>query len=98
MVFFGWVIFRSDTLRSAYAILSSMLGAQGFDINPTEISGGWFCLLAFLAAVIGPTSQMMAFKHLKPRTPTAIAIAGMLIYLTLTVTGNEYSEFLYFQF
>jgi len=95
---FGWVIFRADSIGSANVILSSMLGARGFNLDAGDTSGGWFCLFAFLVAIVGPTSQVVAFKILKPLAPYAAAIAGLLVYLTLNAISDGYSEFLYFQF
>jgi alginate O-acetyltransferase complex protein AlgI len=93
-----WVIFRADSLATAGTILESMMGVNGLSMA-LPISYNWgFSVLAFLLAVFGPTSQELVLNKLRPRRIWAVATAGLLIYLTLNLAGNGYTEFLYFQF
>ncbi len=93
-----WVIFRADSLDTAFSILGSMIGMHGFSMA-LPISYNWgFSVLAFVLAVLGPTSQALALSLLRPRRIWAAAIALLLIYLTLNLAGDGYTEFLYFQF
>ncbi|MEE4380084.1 MAG: MBOAT family protein [Candidatus Competibacteraceae bacterium] len=93
-----WVIFRADSLASAGTILASMIGLNGLSMA-LPISHNWgFSVLAFILAVAGPTSQKLALTTLRPRRIWAVTTAGLLIYLTLNLAGDGYTEFLYFQF
>ena len=95
---FGWVIFRADSMSTANSIIATMMGSEGFNLTLGKDYDSWLPLLAFLIAIIGPTSQTVVIEKLKPKTPYAVVTAGIFLYLILHVASDGYSEFLYFQF
>ena len=95
---FSWVVFRAENLSTAWSIWQSMLGFRGAELAVSDSPNRWFSLAAFLLAVIGPTSHVIALKKLKPHVGYALVTAGLLYYLTLNVASDGYTEFLYFQF
>jgi alginate O-acetyltransferase complex protein AlgI len=95
---FSWVVFRADSISTAWSIWQSMLGFHGMDLTTSDSPNGWFSLAAFLLAVVGPTSHVIALRKLKPQVGYALLTAGLLFYLTLNVASDGYTEFLYFQF
>ena len=94
----GWVVFRSESLSTAYSILGSMFGGNGFEFELENSPNRWFALVAFLIAVIGPSSQEITIHKLRAKRLYAVLLAGLIFYLTLNVASDGYSEFLYFQF
>ena len=94
----SWVIFRADDVTTAWSVWQSMFGLHGFELELRDSPNRWFSLLAFMLAVLGPTSQVIVQKKLKPRLRYALATAGLLFYLTLNVASDGYTEFIYFQF
>jgi len=95
---FSWVVFRAENIATAWSIWQSMIGLHGIDLAAPDSPNRWFALLAFILAVAGPTSHLLAQEKLTPRIGYALAIAGTLFYLTLNVASDGYTEFLYFQF
>ena len=95
---FSWVVFRADSISTAWSIWQSMLGFHGANLAVSDSPNRWFSLAAFLLAVVGPTSHIIALNKLKPRVGYALITAGLLFYLTLNVASDGYTEFLYFQF
>lgn len=94
----GWVIFRAESLSTAYSILGSMFGENGLVLTLHDSPNRWFSLVAFLFAVLGPTSQMIAQHKLRANRFVAVSLAVLIFYLTLNVASDGYTEFLYFQF
>ena len=93
-----WVVFRADSFDTAWAIIQSMMGFNGLDLEVRESPGRWFSVAAFLLAIIGPTSQAMVQKLRRPNAAIAVVTALFIFYLTLNVANYGYTEFLYFQF
>jgi alginate O-acetyltransferase complex protein AlgI len=94
----SWVVFRADTFTTAYSIWGSMFGSNGFVFDVHNAPTRWFSLVAFLFAVLGPTSHFIAQHKLRANRLNAILLAVFVFYLTLNVAGDGYTEFLYFQF
>ncbi len=94
----SWVVFRADTFTTAYSIWGSMFGAYGFELDVRDAPNRWFSLVAFLIAVVGPTSHAIALDKLRANRFVAVMLAVLIFYLTLNVASDGYTEFLYFQF
>ncbi len=94
----GWVIFRADNLNTALSMIASMTGSHGWSLVLHDSPNRWFALVAFLFAVLGPTSQVIAQHKLPARRSVALMLAGLIFYLTINIASDGYTEFLYFQF
>ena len=75
---FGWVIFRADSMSTANSIIATMMGSEGFNLALGKDYDSLLPLLAFLIAIIGPTSQTVVIEKLKPKAPYAVVTAGSL--------------------
>ncbi|MDH3690984.1 MAG: MBOAT family protein [Gammaproteobacteria bacterium] len=97
-VVFGWVLFRADSIATAHAITASMVALNGLSLEVFDQPHRWFVALALIPALVGPTSQRLAFDVLKSRPVWAPLIATCLWILYLRLGDDVYSEFIYFQF
>ena len=97
-IIFGWVVFRSETLPHAWAMLATMTGWHGWSLVVNDVPHRWSVLLFALPALLGPTSQKLALEKLTPRPVYAALAAGLFFYLVLFIGDEGYSEFVYFQF
>jgi len=93
-VVFAWVFFRSADLGQAATMFSAMAGAGGMHGTRHLV----FILLAALIAFLGPTSQDVAMKRLKPARWDAAAAALVLCLILLKLGDDTNYEFVYFQF
>ncbi len=93
---FTIVLFRAADFRAGGEMALSMLGAHGFEGIATDD----VLLLAAgaLVALVGPTSQVVALRRLKPRGGVAVAAAVLFVYLVLRMASGSHPEFIYFQF
>jgi alginate O-acetyltransferase complex protein AlgI len=94
----GWVVFRSETLPQAWTMLATMTGWHGWSLVVNDVPNRWHVILFALPALLGPTSQKLAFEKLAPRPVYAVLAAGLFFYLVLFIGDEGYSEFVYFQF
>jgi D-alanyl-lipoteichoic acid acyltransferase DltB (MBOAT superfamily) len=106
-IFGGWIIFRSENLRSALQYIQSMFG--GFDvplINKEflfQLHEGWIFILL---GIIGSTNFIVwSARRLKTKLPFSVADFGQLLYLffifiwsvSFLVVGGH-NPFIYFNF
>ena len=98
IVFFmaAFVFFRADNFGSALHVLSGMAGQGGF--AGVRVHGGWALIVGSVAAVLGPTSQAVAFGKLRPSAWMAVPAGLALVGLLLLSAGRVPNEFIYFQF
>ena len=97
-VIFGWVLFRSATLSDAWTMMATMTGWNGWSLAVHDVPLRWSVLIFALPALLGPTSQQVAFEKLQPRPIFAALAASVFFYLVLRIGDQGYSEFVYFQF
>ncbi len=72
----GWVLFRAPDMKTAWRILSSMVGAQG-----VEVPAGWLDKLPLLAKLgLGTRSDWVVFSG-----PVQIATLGLLMFAVLAL-------------
>lgn len=98
VVVVAWVLFRAASVESAVSIYRSMIGMHGLALAADGTPELWLFVLAASAAVLGPTSQQMAYTMLRPTRSMAILVALALVTLTVRLGDAGYSEFIYFQF
>jgi len=95
-VFVGWVLFRAADFGTAWRMLGSMAGANG--LGGVRIDNQNVLYIAIAVALLGPTSQDMAFQILRPRRIYAAAAGAALVFCLLAIGGRLQNEFIYFQF
>jgi D-alanyl-lipoteichoic acid acyltransferase DltB (MBOAT superfamily) len=89
-------VFRSESFGAIGSQLSAMAGANGLG----AWGGGpdWALAVGAVAAVVGPTSQDVAFKWLRPWWVVDLVVAAALVVLLLLIVSETHVEFIYFQF
>ena len=95
--FEGAPLFRSENFSAALELYRAMhgFGPPGVTVNLHAIA--WL-VLGGLVAVVGPSSQDLAFKRVPPR-PALAWLIGIVLFVSLFVIGSEVEqEFIYFQF
>jgi D-alanyl-lipoteichoic acid acyltransferase DltB (MBOAT superfamily) len=95
-VFIGWVLFRAADFPTAWRMLGSMAGVNG--LGGAHIDNQNVLYIALAVALLGPTSQDMAFQILRPRRIYAAAAGAALVFCLLAIGGRLQNEFIYFQF
>jgi alginate O-acetyltransferase complex protein AlgI len=93
-VVFAWVFFRSGSIGQAATMFSAMAGAGGVH-GARHLAS---ILIAALIAFLGPTSQDVALKRLRPARWSAAAAALVLCIILLKLGDDTNYEFVYFQF
>jgi D-alanyl-lipoteichoic acid acyltransferase DltB (MBOAT superfamily) len=94
----AFMLFRSPDFTTANGIYAAMAGLHG--LGSAGVGSDQLLLVALGAALalIGPTSQEVAFDKLAPRPWMAVPAGGVLVYLLLLVGGRLQNVFIYFQF
>ena len=94
----GWVLFRSADFATAGDMLRSLLGQHG--LGHIKLDREYVAALAGGAAValLGPTSQDVAFTRLRPHVWLAMPAGAALAWLLLLIGGRLPNVFIYFQF
>jgi hypothetical protein len=75
-----------------------MASANGLSFELPDTMPPVHLLLYALPAFIGPTSQRLINRRLRPRPIYAVIVAFGLFFLALKAGDGSYSEFIYFQF
>ena len=101
-VFLAWVLFRAESVSDAAAIWTAMAGAAAegaASAPPGDLARDWVWLGVGLAlAVLGPTSQVLAYETLRPHRWAAVLGGVAMAALVLHVGTGGNQEFIYFQF
>jgi alginate O-acetyltransferase complex protein AlgI len=92
----GWVLFRAADFPTAWHILASMAGLEGW--GKVHIDNRAVLYIGIAVALLGPTSQQAILERLSPRGWTAGAAAVALVWALLAIGGRPQNEFIYFQF
>lgn len=112
VVFFGWVLFRMETLPDVMAALCGMFGQTGnllADFETTTLFANNWIFLAAAVLACTPLAKWLQTKLAQGagRSPavgvvdTVVQVACPLILLLLAtamLVGDSYNPFLYFQF
>ena len=111
VVFLGWILFRFSDFRFIPVVLKGMFGLNGntvfdFETKTLILSNVFFIIVAVLSVfpIVKKLSEKL--KPKKPNTPysfahgiiSAIIPVALLILSTLSLVGDSYNPFLYFQF
>jgi len=89
-------VFRSESYSAIGPILVAMSGANGLGSGVAEPLLVY--VVAALAAIVGPTSQYVAFHLLRPKRIVAVLLAIALTYILVRIGSKPQVEFIYFQF
>jgi hypothetical protein len=73
-----------------------MAGAHG--VGAVRLQNAPVVALAAALALIGPTSQELAFKRLPPAAWVALPAGAALVAMLLLIGGRVPDVFIYFQF
>lgn len=112
VVFFGWILFRFRKLSYVGTVLVGMFGLNGNGFTNYEVSALFKNNLFFIiAAIIAATPLMKYFGkmiscHAKYNpyaavfnvTRKIVVPAALLVLSTMSLVGDSYNPFLYFQF
>ena len=93
----AWVLFRAPDFTTAAHVLQGLAGEGG--LGWAKFHNGWMLAAAGVLALIGPTSQAIAFGHwLRPRIWMAVPLGLAGAGLVLMAGGRLQNAFIYFQF
>jgi alginate O-acetyltransferase complex protein AlgI len=95
--FEGGPLFRGDSFGTALVFYKAMHGG-GAPVTAVNWHDLGLLAMAALVAILGPSSQAVAFERLQPSWRAALA-AGAAVFVALFVIGSGVEqEFIYFQF
>lgn len=106
-VSFGWVLFRSPDLGTAFDVMATMLNPlAGGSTDVVALGLGRRNSLILLAASVVfilprdlTVGRWLEYRHGGWNEPARLALMGLALpYITLLVVGGTFSPFLYFQF
>jgi alginate O-acetyltransferase complex protein AlgI len=95
-VMFAWMLFRAPTFAIAASVMSSMIGLHG--LGWPKLDNGMLILVGAVIALIGPSSQDVATRMLRPAPWLALGAGAAMVYFLLLAGGPLQREFIYFQF
>ena len=108
VVYFGWVLFRFESLSELTTVLAGMFGAGGRALTGLPVRYALLnnvFLLAFCIIAVTPLGRTLRGRLLKNRAAAAVMywadalIPALLLVLSMmALVGNSYNPFLYFQF
>ena len=111
IVYFGWILFRFSDFRFIPVVLKGLLGLNGngfldFETKALLTSNIVFIVIAIVSVTpfAKKLKEFIITKCDTPKKQTAFEVASivipviLLILSTLTLVGDSYNPFLYFQF
>ena len=112
IVFFGWILFRFESLSDVWCVIKGMFGANGnplssFEAFTTVKSYVIMLIISVLACtpIFKNLTDRLKFGALKSRGALAaysvaqlIVPAVLLIISAAALVGDSYNPFLYFRF
>lgn len=112
IVFFGWILFKFESLSDIWCVLKGMFGANGnafSDFETLTVIKNHIIIL--IIAIIGSTPLVKSItawlKYHAVRFKSAFAVytvlqlalpIGLLLLSAAALVGNSYNPFLYFRF
>ena len=107
LVMIGWVFFRAPDVSTAFAFITSMVGAHGFGLSDAlswQLTGLAlsFMLLAIVLIAVGPLwrdylTKTPALKK-QALSHVHLLIIPIFVLAILRLSAQSFSPFLYFQF
>ncbi len=105
VVIFGWVLFRSASLKEALAMASGMIGLHGFALSSAfrwQLGGLELAVLAlaFAAVYVGPwlARRAASWASWQPALAGRLAAIPLFLLALLRSTAVSFTPFLYFRF
>ena len=112
VIFFGWVIFRFESLPQMIQVLAGLFGGGGRNLVDLAAVYGFqnnMFLLAFCVIAVTPAGKWirnLIYERLQPGTAAVTVVnvidaavpAVLLVLSMFALVGNSYNPFLYFQF
>ncbi|MFO1418034.1 MAG: MBOAT family O-acyltransferase [Methylotetracoccus sp.] len=90
-------LFRADSFASYFTMWKAMHGA-GLPVGGVDLRGLALLILGGAVALLGPSSQDLASRLMRPAWPAAVAV-GLAVFVAVFVIGSGVEqEFIYFQF
>lgn len=111
VVFFGWILFRFSDFRFIPVVLKGMFGANGntltdFETKTLFMGNVYFIIIALIA--VTPLVKKLFLRLRPPRKYRVLCFMYtlgetllpliLLLLSTLSLVGDKYNPFLYFQF
>lgn len=94
-VLVGWVLFRSNNFATAWAILSSLTGGNGYS---GALQGGMTLALSALVSLFMPSAHEFKNRFVLPYPALAVGAAVLVAFCLLEVSKGAPTNFIYFQF
>jgi len=94
-VLVGWVLFRSNNFATAWAILSSLTGSNGYS---GALQGGTTLVIAAVVSFFMPSAHEIKDRFALPYPALAVGAAALVVFCLLEVGKGAPSNFIYFQF
>ncbi len=112
IVYFGWILFRFDSMGDILVVLRGMFGLNGnpfTDFETTTIVSSNIFILAFCVLVSTPIirkiGSLVRYTYMDKKAVSVIYVIGriaipiiLLLLSTAALVGDSYNPFLYFQF
>ncbi len=112
IVFFGWILFRFDSLEAIITVLKGMFGMNGnalTSFETTTVVSSNALILLFCAVVSTPIVKkiggVLRYTFMDKKAINVIYAVGrilipiiLLLLSTAALVGDSYNPFLYFQF
>jgi len=106
LVMIGWVIFRADSMTSAFTLYSAMFSNNGFELSTTyshsitSLQLSMLVIAFFIIVVRGLLGKYNVLKAVQTKFSAGLAtvVLPLFVLSIFKLSAQSYSAFLYFQF
>lgn len=106
LVMIGWVIFRADSMTSAFTLYGAMFSNNGFELSTTyshsitSLQLSMLVIALFIIVVGGLLGKYNVFKAVQTQFSAGLAtvVLPLFVLSIFKLSAQSYSAFLYFQF
>lgn len=106
LVMIGWVIFRADSMTSAFTLYGAMFSNNGFELSTTyshsitSLQLSMLVIAFFIIVVRGLLGKYNVLKAVQTKFSAGLAtvVLPLFVLSIFKLSAQSYSAFLYFQF
>lgn len=106
LVMIGWVIFRADSMTSAFTLYGAMFSNNGFELSTTyshsitSLQLSMLVIALFIIVVRGLLGKYNVLKAVQTQFSAGLAtvVLPLFVLSIFKLSAQSYSAFLYFQF